>query len=521
MGARRLAEPQLRPARRDPGRHGVLRRRLDRHPGRGRPARPRGHRRRCSTPRWPSRPTLVYAAPDQPAAARRRSATSRPGSPSGSSTLLTGGSDAAVFHSYRLVLGEVGRSVAAYAGAGVYLDVALGWVAGDAATCPVALREEGDRPSGYSAPLAALALLADGAHQRHPGAADRQPARRWRSRCSASLGAVALVVNAVVGVQSVPAGLDLGDGGRCCSARARSCSRSGVIAEYVGVAVNMAMGKPLYLITATRRVGPLGRRRRGMSCSRATTWSSAPGAARRGGRARAAPAGHPGATVVGAVGRARRRHGRAGPARGRRRAAGGRRPLAGRLVRGRRRRRHARADWTPSCEVLAGFLGRSVDRLADASAPTGALFLASSAGGVYAGSPDRRRSPSTPRRGPISPYGVAKLADGGPGRRLRRAGTGTAGRRRPDRQPLRPRAGPHQAAGPDLAALPVAPDRGDADRHLRLPGHRCATTCSSTTARPWCWTPSTTRPRQEAGTRRSWPAGRRPPWRPSSGCSSR
>ena len=35
----------------------------------------------------------------------------------------------------------------------------------------------------------------------------------------------------------------------------------GVIAEYVGVAVNMAMGKPLYLITQDPAEGPLGRRR--------------------------------------------------------------------------------------------------------------------------------------------------------------------------------------------------------------------------------------------------------------------
>jgi undecaprenyl-phosphate 4-deoxy-4-formamido-L-arabinose transferase len=34
----------------------------------------------------------------------------------------------------------------------------------------------------------------------------------------------------------------------------------GVIAEYVGVAVNMAMGKPLYLITSDPAQGPLGRR---------------------------------------------------------------------------------------------------------------------------------------------------------------------------------------------------------------------------------------------------------------------
>jgi polyisoprenyl-phosphate glycosyltransferase len=31
----------------------------------------------------------------------------------------------------------------------------------------------------------------------------------------------------------------------------------GVVAEYVGVAVNMAMGKPLYVIVADRDQGPL------------------------------------------------------------------------------------------------------------------------------------------------------------------------------------------------------------------------------------------------------------------------
>jgi undecaprenyl-phosphate 4-deoxy-4-formamido-L-arabinose transferase len=34
----------------------------------------------------------------------------------------------------------------------------------------------------------------------------------------------------------------------------------GVIAEYVGVAVSMAMGKPLYLIVSDPEDGPLGRR---------------------------------------------------------------------------------------------------------------------------------------------------------------------------------------------------------------------------------------------------------------------
>jgi undecaprenyl-phosphate 4-deoxy-4-formamido-L-arabinose transferase len=34
----------------------------------------------------------------------------------------------------------------------------------------------------------------------------------------------------------------------------------GVLAEYLGVAVNMAMGKPLYLVSSDPQHGPLGRR---------------------------------------------------------------------------------------------------------------------------------------------------------------------------------------------------------------------------------------------------------------------
>ena len=51
------------------------------------------------------------------------------------------------FNSYRLVLGEIGRSVAAYTGTGVPLDVALSWVVAAVTTCPVTARDKG-RPSG-------------------------------------------------------------------------------------------------------------------------------------------------------------------------------------------------------------------------------------------------------------------------------------------------------------------------------------------------------------------------------------
>ena len=63
LGAPGLAEPQLRPARGDPGRHRRLRRRVGRHHGRGRPARPRGDRRPARHGDGPSRPTSSTPGP--------------------------------------------------------------------------------------------------------------------------------------------------------------------------------------------------------------------------------------------------------------------------------------------------------------------------------------------------------------------------------------------------------------------------------------------------------------------------
>ena len=54
------------------------------------------------------------------------------------------------FNSFRLVDGEIARTLAAYCGNGVYLDVGLFWITGRIGHCPVKLRVELDRPSGYS-----------------------------------------------------------------------------------------------------------------------------------------------------------------------------------------------------------------------------------------------------------------------------------------------------------------------------------------------------------------------------------
>lgn len=66
------------------------------------------------------------------------------------STKLLGNSMLGRFNSFRLVDGEIARTLAAYCGNGVYLDVGLFWIAGRIGHCPVRLRSEYGRTSGYS-----------------------------------------------------------------------------------------------------------------------------------------------------------------------------------------------------------------------------------------------------------------------------------------------------------------------------------------------------------------------------------
>ena len=88
------------------------------------------------------RAALVYASPTNPPPhGRLRNSTSR----LAKWTFVNVLADATMppVHSYRLILGEIGRSIAAYAGSNVYLDVALTWVTRSITVCPVALRTRG------------------------------------------------------------------------------------------------------------------------------------------------------------------------------------------------------------------------------------------------------------------------------------------------------------------------------------------------------------------------------------------
>lgn len=64
-------------------------------------------------------------------------------------TQLLGNRQIGQFNSFRLLDGEIARTLAAYCGSGIFLDMGLFWIVDRIGHCPVRLRDE-DRPSGYS-----------------------------------------------------------------------------------------------------------------------------------------------------------------------------------------------------------------------------------------------------------------------------------------------------------------------------------------------------------------------------------
>lgn len=201
---------------------------------------------------------LVYARPTNAAPhSAFRNLTSR-----GSKWVLTkflAGPRALEYHSYRLMLGEIGRSVAAYAGSNVYLDVALGWVAGDPATAPIELRSEGRDASGYST----RRLLS---HFWRMVLTSGTRGLRLVTAVGVAFAVVALGLAVWVVVSRIT-GTTIVEGWASTVIVVLFSSGAilfalGVIAEYLGVAVNMALGRPPYLIVSDRRLGPLGRRPR-------------------------------------------------------------------------------------------------------------------------------------------------------------------------------------------------------------------------------------------------------------------
>lgn len=170
-------------------------------------------------------------------------------------TFLLGNRDIGSFNSFRLLSGEIARSLAAYSGNGVFLDVALFWMTARVAKCPVTLRRESNRPSGYS--LAKLfghfwqLLLTSGT-------------RPLRLITVLGFGSLVLAVFITAYAVWVKFHLEAPVQGWASIvivvAFFSGCilMSLGVIAEYLAVTMSIVMGKPLYVV-ATKPTRPARR----------------------------------------------------------------------------------------------------------------------------------------------------------------------------------------------------------------------------------------------------------------------
>lgn len=156
-------------------------------------------------------------------------------------------SQAVKFNSYRLVDGEIARTLAAYCSNGVYLDVGLFWIACRIGSCPVKLRNEMDRPSGYSY------LRLFGHFWGLVLSTGTQPLRIITAVGFGSM-LMAIVVtlyalygkfflgNTVPGWTSLLIVVSFFSG--------TTLTAIGVIAEYLAMTMGIVMGKPLYVIAS-------------------------------------------------------------------------------------------------------------------------------------------------------------------------------------------------------------------------------------------------------------------------------
>ena len=160
------------------------------------------------------------------------------------------------FNSFRLVSGTIGRTLAAYVGDGVYLDVALTWMVQNVAQCPVQLRQETRSKSGYSFRQLSSHFwrLVLSAGTRPLRLAALMGVTAFITGIFAAATIVIGKVNygyAVSGWASLFAALML-IGGLILLVL-------GVLAEYLGMIVRASIGKPLYVtigdpeLTALRR----------------------------------------------------------------------------------------------------------------------------------------------------------------------------------------------------------------------------------------------------------------------------
>lgn len=198
---------------------------------------------------------LVYAQPrNAPPHGWLRNTLS--GTAKAISTRVLGNDAIGRFNSFRLVEGEIARTLAAYCGNGVYLDVGLFWIAGRVGHCPVMLRSETDRPSGYSY----LTLM--GHFWRLILTTGTRPLRLITLMGFFSM--ILAVLVAIYALQAKYFGQVPVQGWTSLLIVVSFFSGCilaslGVIAEYLAVTMGIVMGKPLYVVS-TKPTRPAVRR---------------------------------------------------------------------------------------------------------------------------------------------------------------------------------------------------------------------------------------------------------------------
>ncbi len=164
--------------------------------------------------------------------------------------LLLGKDRSFYFSSFRLMTGEVARSVAAFANQGVYLDIALRWMVQDSAIADVHFRREGRDRSGYRLSTLASHFL------RLVVSAGARPLRiaSLIGLCSAIAG---FVLVAVVFAQRLLGDIPVQGWTSMMAAflviGGLILLMLGVLAEYMGAVVRRSLGAPLYVIATTPR----------------------------------------------------------------------------------------------------------------------------------------------------------------------------------------------------------------------------------------------------------------------------
>ena len=165
------------------------------------------------------------------------------------------------FNSFRLVSGSIGRTLAAYVGDGVYLDVALTWIVQNVAQCPVHLRQETRDKSGYG-----IRQLSSHFWRLVLSAGTRP------LRIAGLLGLSAFIAGVIAAIAIVIGKLNFGyvvSGWASLFAALRLIGGLillvlGILAEYLGVMVRASIGKPLYVTVGDPDLSSLRRTRKSM-----------------------------------------------------------------------------------------------------------------------------------------------------------------------------------------------------------------------------------------------------------------